>query len=365
MANCSQINNTTITGTSAFIYDGTQLPCTDIKTCDDLNTVLAKLDAVVCNVTSSINTLTEDITNITEDIMIIGEDIININNQLNICCPICDFTGTASQLPVCIFTGDANQLPDPTTTTTSSSSSTSTSTTSSTSTSTSTSSTTTTSTSSTTTSTSSTTTSTTTAVPGSTTTTTTTCQVPVFETTNLNVTTYRNGDTIPEYVSVGLGPNPGWAALTTGAWCHVNNDPANDAIYGKLYNWYAVNDSRGLAPTGYHIPTNDEWWCYYYSVNPIGFPNVTGGKMKQTGTSLWASPNTGATNSTGFTALPAGNRNGTTGGFYSPGDFSSFWTSTQFDSTNAYYKACYYYSDDLYTSDEIKSSGYSVRIAQD
>jgi hypothetical protein len=121
MANCSQINNTTIIGTSAFIYDGTQLPCTDIKTCDDLNTILAKLDAVVCNVTASVDILIEEVTNITEDVMIIGEDIINIDNQLNLCCPICTFSGTADQLPDptttttttllnCLFTGVANQL---------------------------------------------------------------------------------------------------------------------------------------------------------------------------------------------------------------------------------------------------------------
>jgi hypothetical protein len=147
MANCSQINNTTITGTSAFIYDGTPLPCTDIKTCDDLNTILAKLDAVVCNVTASVDILIEEVTNITEDVMIIGEDIINIDNQLNLCCPICTFSGTATELPptttttssssststtstssstttttttvlYCEFTGTADQLPDVTTTTT-------------------------------------------------------------------------------------------------------------------------------------------------------------------------------------------------------------------------------------------------------
>lgn len=98
MANCSQINNTTIIGTSAFIYDGTPLPCTDIKTCDNLNTILAKLDAVVCNVTASVDILIEEVTDITEDVMIIGEDIINIYGQLNICCPVCNFTGTANQL---------------------------------------------------------------------------------------------------------------------------------------------------------------------------------------------------------------------------------------------------------------------------
>jgi hypothetical protein len=98
MANCPQSNNTTIE-TSVVSYDSTPLPCTDVQTYNDLNTILAKFDNNICFVTSSINTLLEEVTNITEDLMIITEDIENINNQLSICCPICDFTGTANQLP--------------------------------------------------------------------------------------------------------------------------------------------------------------------------------------------------------------------------------------------------------------------------
>jgi hypothetical protein len=121
MANCSQTNNTKI-GTSAVTYDSTPLPCTDVKACDDLNTILTKFDNVICSAINSVNILTEEVMNITEDLMIITEEIEDINNQIFICCPICDFTATATELPVCDFTGSANQLPDPTTTTTSSSS---------------------------------------------------------------------------------------------------------------------------------------------------------------------------------------------------------------------------------------------------
>ena len=119
MANCSQINNTTIIGTSAFIYDGTQLPCTDVNTCDDLNTILTKFDNVICSAIASVAILTEEITNLTEDVMIITEDVLNINTQLNICCPTtttttttlnCNFTGTANELLECTFTGQANQI---------------------------------------------------------------------------------------------------------------------------------------------------------------------------------------------------------------------------------------------------------------
>ena len=84
MANCSQINNTTIIGTSAVTYDGTQLPCTDVNTCDGLNTILSKFDAIICSVSANVATITEDVTNLTEDVMLITEDVTNIYNQLGI-----------------------------------------------------------------------------------------------------------------------------------------------------------------------------------------------------------------------------------------------------------------------------------------
>ena len=87
MANCSEINNTTIIGTSAITYDSTPLPCSDVKTCDGLNTILDKFNTIICNATEDVTLLTENITNITEDLMIASEDIIIINDTLNICCP--------------------------------------------------------------------------------------------------------------------------------------------------------------------------------------------------------------------------------------------------------------------------------------
>ncbi|RYY08664.1 MAG: hypothetical protein EOO04_39670, partial [Chitinophagaceae bacterium] len=76
----------------------------------------------------------------------------------------------------------------------------------------------------------------------------------VWTVKNLDVTTYRNGDPIPQVTD----PNA-WATARTGAWCYYDNDPSNGAIYGKLYNWYAVNDARGLAPAGWHVPSDAEW----------------------------------------------------------------------------------------------------------
>jgi uncharacterized protein (TIGR02145 family) len=123
---------------------------------------------------------------------------------------------------------------------------------------------------------------------------------------NLNVSKYNNGDPIPQVTD----PYE-WRSLTTGAWCYYNNDSSNGAVYGKLYNWYAVNDSRGLAPVGYHIPSVTEWSnminCLDTS-NPDGGAifNIAGGKLKEIGTLHWSFPNLGATNETGFTGLPGG-----------------------------------------------------------
>ncbi len=117
---------------------------------------------------------------------------------------------------------------------------------------------------------------------------------------NLKTTHYRNGDPIPQVT------NPtAWAELTTGAWCWYNNDSANYSVFGRLYNWYAVNDARKLAPAGWHIPTEAEFNAL---VTGLGGDALAGGKLKVTGTSYWLTPNTGATNSSRFTGLGAGFR---------------------------------------------------------
>jgi uncharacterized protein (TIGR02145 family) len=137
---------------------------------------------------------------------------------------------------------------------------------------------------------------------------------------NLDVTTYRNGDPIPEVTDPVV-----WSTLTTGAWCYYNNDPANGPIYGKLYNQYAVSDPRGLAPIGWHVPSSSEWTYLQAYLEPGADE-----KLKEGGTAHWNAPNP-ATNSSGFTALGASNRdyNGTFGVIFLPlGDFTSFWTST-------------------------------------
>ena len=171
---------------------------------------------------------------------------------------------------------------------------------------------------------------------------------------NLDVVTYRNGDIIPQVTD----PNA-WAALTTGAWCYYNNDPANGAIYGKLYNWYAVNDARGLAPQGWHIPTDEEW----STLGAFLYGNV-GGKMKTTGTTRWTAPNTGATNESGFSGLPGGYRNDG-GGFYYVGYYGYWWSSSEGVTSYAWSRYLYYNLGNADQDYYDKRSGFSVRCLRD
>jgi uncharacterized protein (TIGR02145 family) len=173
---------------------------------------------------------------------------------------------------------------------------------------------------------------------------------------NLEVTTYRNGDPIP-YVTDATA----WAALTTGAWCYYNNDPANGSLYGKLYNWYAVNDPRGLCPTGWNVPTDQDWTTLS---NNLGGTAVAGGKMKVAGTTRWTDPNTGADNSSGFAGLPGGTRNDA-GTFRFVGTSGSWWSSTEDDTTLAWYRGMGYNSGSIGRGGNGKPSGFSVRCLMD
>jgi uncharacterized protein (TIGR02145 family) len=171
---------------------------------------------------------------------------------------------------------------------------------------------------------------------------------------NLDVTTYRNGDTIPQVTDYNQ-----WANLTTGAWCYFNNDPAMGAIYGKLYNWYAVNDPRGLAPAGYHIPTDAEWTILE---NCLGGNTIAGNAMRESGTAHWNSPNSGATNSSGFTGLPCAIRiiDGSFPFSYI-GVFGGMWSSTEANVDNAWLRFLLVNYSDLNRNFYYKKDGHSVR----
>ena len=136
---------------------------------------------------------------------------------------------------------------------------------------------------------------------------------------NLNVAHYQNGDPIPR-----ISKDSEWSALKSGAYCNYENDYKKSIIYGKLYNWYAVNDNRKLAPAGWHVPTDEEW---NELETYLGRGKATGheaDQLKEKGTSHWDSPNEGATNKFGFTALPGGYGQGH---FNHIGNSAYFWTS--------------------------------------
>lgn len=187
----------------------------------------------------------------------------------------------------------------------------------------------------------------------------------IWGTTNLDVTTYRDGAPIPQVTD----PNQ-WQNLTTGAWCYYNNDPTNNATYGKLYNWYAVagihdNDpntpNKILAPIGWHVPSDTEWTTL---TTFLGGESIAGGKMKSTGTSLWQSPNTGATNSSGFTGLPAGLRNFLST-FGNIGSNGFWWSLSENDTTSALPRYLDYLSGTAFGSLGNKPNGFSVRCVKD
>lgn len=173
---------------------------------------------------------------------------------------------------------------------------------------------------------------------------------------NLRVTHYRNGDEIP-VVTV----NDTWWTLAYGACCSYDNSVDNLAVYGRLYNWRAVSDARGLAPEGWHVAADWEWSTL---VDYLGGMGVAGGEMKETGTGHWLTPNEGATNSAGFNALPGGGR-GYMGYFVGLQANAWFWSSTEYSSSRAYLRELSAYYANIYRLDHAKDYGYSVRCVKD
>ena len=161
---------------------------------------------------------------------------------------------------------------------------------------------------------------------------------------NLSVDHYRNGDPIPQ-----VQDNDKWNSITYGAWCYINNDPEYGRIYGKLYNWYAVNDPRGLAPEGWHVPTDREWKLLE---NYLGMSQVDADNTGQRGTdqgdklksrSGWVDNGNGS-NSSGFSALPGGWRRSNNGSFGLVGGSTYLWSSSEYSSSSAWIRSLYYNS---------------------
>jgi uncharacterized protein (TIGR02145 family) len=173
---------------------------------------------------------------------------------------------------------------------------------------------------------------------------------------NLKVTHFRNGDSIPQVTD-----DSQWYDLLSSAYCDYDNDSSKVEVYGRLYNWYAVNDRRRLAPQGWHIPSNAEWQTL---INYLGGDEVAGGKIKETGTEYWTAPNTGATNESGFTALPGGFRDAY-GNFNSMGGSAWFWTAMESSDNAAWYWMLSNSQANAVNDPYSKRSAYAVRCIKD
>jgi uncharacterized protein (TIGR02145 family) len=151
-----------------------------------------------------------------------------------------------------------------------------------------------------------------------------------------------------------------WAARSTEAYCWYNNDEATyKPIYGALYNWFAVNKGN-LCPTGWHVPTDEQWTAL---TTTLGGESVAGGKLKEDGTTHWLSPNTGATNESGFKALPGGYRYRLNGTFADVGKLSYWWSSTEYiyDATKGYYREMFNDQASVFREGAAKTAGKYVR----
>jgi uncharacterized protein (TIGR02145 family) len=183
---------------------------------------------------------------------------------------------------------------------------------------------------------------------------------------NLKVTHYSNGDSIINITdsttwASNVSPNP-----AVPAYCNYNNVDTNARQFGRLYNWYAVNDPRQICPAGWHVPGDTEWHTLALALDPNALwafndaeSNTAGGMLKSI--TLWNTPNTGATNSQGFTGLPAGVRE-KDGQFFRIDLIADFWSSTATDTLqNAWLRALFWEDAQLHRFTDAEAAGYSVR----
>lgn len=181
---------------------------------------------------------------------------------------------------------------------------------------------------------------------------------------NLKVTHYQNGDPIP----IVTADTVTWYA----AYFEYDNDTDNVAVYGRLYNGYAVEDSRNIAPAGWHVPSDDEWkqleMCLGMLQSEADFRGwrgtYVGGKLKETGTMHWISPNVGATNESGFNSLPGGCR-GNTALFDGMGIYANYWSSTERSSGYTWYRLMQYDNSEVLRNYFSKHAAGSVRCVRD
>lgn len=176
---------------------------------------------------------------------------------------------------------------------------------------------------------------------------------------NLKTTHYQNGDAIENAITASA-----WVSNVSGAYCDDPNRSDYAKIYGHLYNWQAVADVRKLAPEGWHVPSQAEWETL---INYLGGEALAGAKVKEAGTGHWLSPNTGATNSSLFTALPGGQREDINGVFNYNNNYAAFWSSTQDPASSDYalITELEYNTSAFNSNDHTKNKGLSVRCIKD
>lgn len=173
---------------------------------------------------------------------------------------------------------------------------------------------------------------------------------------NLKTTHYRNGDPVPDVLNETV-----WRKLVTGAFCNYDNDNANATAYGRLYNWYAVSDRRNICPEGWHIPSDQEW---YRLTSYLGGEMLAGGKLKESTPGHWLIPNTGATNESGFSALPGGYRS-SRGIFQILDTYAFYWTSTSNSDNTAWSWFLQNDSREVTRIENLKTFGFSIRCVKD
>lgn len=172
---------------------------------------------------------------------------------------------------------------------------------------------------------------------------------------NLKTTKYNNGTSISNVIDATA-----WSNLTAGAYCDYNNNPSNSNIYGRLYNYYTVVDLNKLCPTGWHVPTDAEWTTL---TTYLGGESVAGDKLKGTDTTQWIMSNTEPTNETGFTGLPAGNRD-EEGAYENFGYFGLWWSSTDYFSS-AWCRGLNSRYSGVNRTNSYRRIGYSIRCLKD
>jgi uncharacterized protein (TIGR02145 family) len=173
---------------------------------------------------------------------------------------------------------------------------------------------------------------------------------------NLRTTKYNDGTDIPNVTVADE-----WDDLTTSAYCNYNNTTNIDTIatYGRLYNWHTVNTGK-LCPTGWHVSTHAEWTTLNTYLG-----SEVGGKLKEADTLHWNSTNIGATNETGFTALPGGWRTDGNGSFLGIGEYGWWWSATELETNNAWDRGMKNNSSGVLRDANNKAMGFSVRCVRD